>query len=225
MTTSLLSPGGLSRGVTGAVATPPVTPDHRSPAPGSHTESGPDPDTDSGPEAPRGPSNARLNWLRAGVLGANDGIVSVAAVVVGVAAATPNATAIITAGMAALVGGALSMALGEYVSVSSARDSQLAAGTAADHEDISNPWHAGLASALAFVVGALLPFLAVLLVPGAAKIPATVGAVLLALALTGGLGARLGDAPAGRAVVRVLIGGALALGVTFAVGSLFGVVV
>ena len=59
----------------------------------------------------------RLNWLRAGVLGANDGIVSVAAVVVGVAGATPSVPAILTAGLAALVGGAISMALGEYTSV------------------------------------------------------------------------------------------------------------
>ncbi|WP_113717356.1 VIT1/CCC1 transporter family protein [Arthrobacter dokdonensis] len=66
----------------------------------------------------------RLNWLRAGVLGANDGIVSVAAVVVGVAGATAFTGPILTAGMAALVGGAISMALGEYVSVSSQRDSQ-----------------------------------------------------------------------------------------------------
>ena len=66
----------------------------------------------------------RLNWLRAGVLGANDGIVSVAAVVVGVAGATPEVPAILTAGLAALVGGAISMALGEYVSVSSQRDSE-----------------------------------------------------------------------------------------------------
>ena len=68
----------------------------------------------------------RLNWLRAGVLGANDGIVSVAAVVVGVASATTGAGAILTAGTAAVVGGALSMALGEYVSVSSQRDSERA---------------------------------------------------------------------------------------------------
>ncbi|NVM95177.1 VIT1/CCC1 transporter family protein [Arthrobacter wenxiniae] len=66
----------------------------------------------------------RLNWLRAGVLGANDGIVSVAAVVVGVAGATAATGPLLTAGMAALVGGAISMALGEYVSVSSQRDSQ-----------------------------------------------------------------------------------------------------
>jgi VIT1/CCC1 family predicted Fe2+/Mn2+ transporter len=69
---------------------------------------------------------SRLNWLRAGVLGANDGIVSVAAIVVGVAGATTHNAAILTAGLAGLVGGAISMALGEYVSVSSQRDTQKA---------------------------------------------------------------------------------------------------
>jgi VIT1/CCC1 family predicted Fe2+/Mn2+ transporter len=68
----------------------------------------------------------RLNWLRAGVLGANDGIVSVAAIVVGVAGATSAVAPILTAGVAGLVGGAISMALGEYVSVSSQSDSQRA---------------------------------------------------------------------------------------------------
>jgi VIT1/CCC1 family predicted Fe2+/Mn2+ transporter len=68
----------------------------------------------------------RLNWLRAGVLGANDGIVSVAAIVVGVAGATSATAPILTAGIAGLVGGAISMALGEYVSVSSQSDSQRA---------------------------------------------------------------------------------------------------
>ncbi|MBW4043192.1 MAG: VIT family protein [Acidobacteria bacterium] len=68
----------------------------------------------------------KLNWLRAGVLGANDGIVSVAAIVVGVAGATSAAAPILTAGAAGVVGGAISMALGEYVSVSSQRDSQRA---------------------------------------------------------------------------------------------------
>src|SRR6201999_2300474 len=68
----------------------------------------------------------RLNWLRAGVLGANDGIVSVAGIVIGVAGATTSRGAIFTAGLAGLVGGAVSMALGEYVSVSSQRDSERA---------------------------------------------------------------------------------------------------
>jgi VIT1/CCC1 family predicted Fe2+/Mn2+ transporter len=77
-------------------------------------------------------SAGRLNWLRAGVLGANDGIVSVAGIVIGVAGATAARGAIFTAGLAGLVAGAVSMALGEYVSVSSQRDSetaQLAQGT------------------------------------------------------------------------------------------------
>src|SRR5580698_11480932 len=69
---------------------------------------------------------SRLNWLRAGVLGANDGIVSVAAIVVGVAGATSDNAPILAAGLAGLVGGAISMALGEYVSVSSQRDTQKA---------------------------------------------------------------------------------------------------
>jgi vacuolar iron transporter family protein len=77
------------------------------------------------PNEPHGAGIAgRLNWLRAGVLGANDGIVSVAAIVVGVAGATSAVAPILTAGIAGLVGGAISMALGEYVSVSSQRDSQ-----------------------------------------------------------------------------------------------------
>jgi VIT1/CCC1 family predicted Fe2+/Mn2+ transporter len=217
-----------------------------------------------------------MNKLRAGVLGANDGIVSVAAVVVGVAGATPSTNAILLAGGAALVGGALSMAQGEYVSVSSQSDSHraliekekqeliempeaelrelaeiyetkgLSAGTARqvaleltendalaahldaelniDAEDIVSPWGAAVASALSFLVGALLPMLAILLPPEDWRIPVTFLTVLAALALTGWLGAHLGDTPQrGRAVVRVVVGGALALVATFALGSLFGV--
>ena len=67
-------------------------------------------------------TSARLNWLRAGVLGANDGIVSVASLVLGVAAAGGSRSAVLTAGIAGLVAGAMSMAAGEYVSVSSQRD-------------------------------------------------------------------------------------------------------
>jgi VIT1/CCC1 family predicted Fe2+/Mn2+ transporter len=71
-------------------------------------------------------SRSRLNWLRAGVLGANDGIVSTAGIVMGVAGATTDRTAIMIAGVAGLVAGAMSMAAGEYVSVSTQRDSELA---------------------------------------------------------------------------------------------------
>lgn len=69
----------------------------------------------------------RLNWLRAGVLGANDGIVSTAGLVLGVAGASPTQFALLTAGIAGLVSGALSMASGEYVSVSTQRDTEKAA--------------------------------------------------------------------------------------------------
>jgi VIT1/CCC1 family predicted Fe2+/Mn2+ transporter len=75
---------------------------------------------------PHGDIGGRLNWLRAGVLGANDGIVSTAGVIVGVAGATTQRGAILTAGIAALVAGALSMGVGEYVSVSTQRDTEAA---------------------------------------------------------------------------------------------------
>ena len=90
---------------------------------------------------------SRLNWLRAGVLGANDGIVSVAAVVVGVAGVTTDSMPILIAGLAAVIGGAISMALGEYVSVSSQTDSQRALGI--EEEEVVSPWHAAIASAVA----------------------------------------------------------------------------
>jgi VIT1/CCC1 family predicted Fe2+/Mn2+ transporter len=213
----------------------------------------------------------RLNWLRAGVLGANDGIVSVAAIAVGVAAATPDLAAIIPASSAALIGGALSMALGEYVSVSSQSDSEraliaqeteelrtmpeqeleelaglyraqgLSAETAKrvavelterdalrahlsmelniDPDDLVSPWRAAAASALAFVCGGILPFLTILL-PESVRIPVTFIVVLIALAATGALGARIGGSPVPRATLRVVVGGAIALAATFAIGAL-----
>ncbi|WP_305996873.1 VIT1/CCC1 transporter family protein [Arthrobacter horti] len=222
----------------------------------------------------RGGLAQRLNWLRAGVLGANDGIVSVAAIVVGVAGATSQQGPILAAGAAGLIGGAISMALGEYVSVSSQSDSQralirreeealrtdpqgrleslrtayearglspetaravaeelsakdaLAAQLSAryniDEEEIASPWHAALASALAFTLGALLPLLSILLLPAGLRIPVTFAVVLTALAATGALGAWIGGAKAPRAAVRVVIGGAVALGATFLIGSLLG---
>ncbi|MFI5085033.1 MAG: VIT family protein [Actinomycetales bacterium] len=216
----------------------------------------------------------RLNWLRAGVLGANDGIVSVAAIVVGVAGVTTATGPILTAGLAGLVGGAVSMALGEYVSVSSQSDSQRAliekerrelaeqpeeelaelaglyqakglseatARTVAeeltahdalaahlsvelniDEGDVVSPWHAALASAVSFLIGAVLPLLAVLLPPEHLRVPVTFVAVLVALGLTGWLGAYIGGSPRLRAAVRVVAGGAVALAATFLIGSLLG---
>lgn len=178
----------------------------------------------SAPQPGQGSLAARLNWLRAGVLGANDGIVSVAAVAVGVAGATANPHPIFFAGLAALIGGALSMALGEYVSVSSQRDALragVARGEELDAEDAS-PWHAALASFLSFLVGGALPFLTIVLLPAAVRIPVTFAAVLIALGVTGWLGAKFGGSPALRATIRVVVGGAIALAATFAIGALFG---
>jgi VIT1/CCC1 family predicted Fe2+/Mn2+ transporter len=230
------------------------------------------------PTHPREPHSGgiagRLNWLRAAVLGANDGIVSVAGIVIGVAGATTARGPIFTAGLAGLVAGAVSMALGEYVSVSSQRDSEraqitqeklelsdapeaelaeltalyeakgLSAATARtvaaeltahgalaahldaelhiDPADIPSPVQAAAASALSFTSGALLPVLAILLPPTALRVPLTFAAVLVALALTGALSARLGGSNVRRAVLRVVVGGALGLAFTYGVGHVFG---
>lgn len=215
---------------------------------------------------------AKLNWLRAGVLGANDGIVSTAGLVVGVAAAASSTSTILTAGIAGISAGAISMAVGEYVSVSTQRDAEaallaqelreleedpedeldqltaiyhakgLSAETArhvaeeltaydafAAHaeaelglnpDELTNPWHAAFSSAVAFTLGALLPLLAILLPPTPARIPVTIVAVLFALALTGSVSAWLGRSNRVRAVARVVLGGALAMAVTYGIGQL-----
>ncbi|MDF9277774.1 VIT family protein [Arthrobacter sp. EH-1B-1] len=217
---------------------------------------------------------ARLNWLRAAVLGANDGIVSTAATVVGVAGVTNVVAPILIAGTAAVVGGAVSMALGEYVSVSSQRDSQealiekerqelrddpdgeltelaglyeqrglssetarqvaeeltqhdaLAAHLSAelniDELEVVNPWHAAFASAASFAAGAVLPLLTILILPAGVRIPFTFVAVLVALAITGAVSAQVGGSSRRRAMARLVLGGALAMAVTYAVGSLLG---
>lgn len=169
-------------------------------------------------------SNATLNKLRAAVLGANDGIVSTASVVMGVAGATTSTPAIVTAGLAALVAGALSMAVGEYVSVSSQRDAEEVNAKIAEHDDaeFTNPWAAAIASLIAFTVGGLVPFLSVVLAPTSYRIAVTVGAVIIALLVTGYYSASVGGASRRRAVSRVLIGGLLAMAITYFVGTMFG---
>jgi VIT1/CCC1 family predicted Fe2+/Mn2+ transporter len=214
---------------------------------------------------------SRLNWLRAGVLGANDGIVSTAAIVLGVAGATDERGPIILAGLVGLMAGAMSMAAGEYVSVSTQRDTEravldierrelaetpdeelaeLAAIYAAkgldedlarkvavqltakdalgahaeaelglDPDGLTNPWHAALASFVSFVVGALIPLLGVVV---SSQAWVTVVAVVIALAVTGSVSARLGKAPVARAVARNIAGGLLAMAVTYLLGGLVG---
>lgn len=175
-------------------------------------------------------TNSKFNKLRAAVLGANDGIVSTASVVMGVAGAGADNKAIFTAGMAALVAGALSMAVGEYVSVGSQRDAEESHvkkvhGDDTEGHEFINPLHAAVASLLAFTVGGLVPFLAVVVAPAEAKIWTTVGAVVVALLLTGYFSAIAGNAPKFRAVARVIFGGLLAMAITYFIGMAFGAVV
>lgn len=219
----------------------------------------------------------RLNRLRAAVLGANDGIVSEAGLVVGVAGATTDRTALVTAGLAGLVAGAVSMSLGEYISVSSQRDAErdllakerrelaeepdaeleelveiyeakgLSRATAQqvaeeltaadalgahaeaelhlDPDGLVDPYGAAIASAIAFVVGAVLPLLAITLPPTSARVPVAVAATLLALSLTGYVSSRVGGGHTGRAVRRVLLGGAIGLAITYLIGQLTGAAV
>lgn len=220
---------------------------------------------------------ARIGWLRAAVLGANDGIVSTASLIVGVAAASAGRHEVLLAGFAGLAAGALSMAAGEYVSVSSQSDTEnadlarerheLASRTEGELDELTGiyvargltpelarkvaeqltardalaahsrdelgisefttarPLQAAIASALTFIAGAALPLLVVLALPLDALVAGIVATSLLALAILGYLGARAGSSPTGKAVLRVVFWGALAMAVTAGVGSLFGVTV
>lgn len=217
----------------------------------------------------------RIGWLRAAVLGANDGIVSTASLIVGVAAADASRSGILLSGVAALFAGAMSMAAGEYVSVSSQADTEKAdlareteelrrqpqseqeelariyeargaerktaqaiarqmmksdalATHARDELGLSEvhaarPLQAAIASALTFTAGALAPLLVVLVAPIRLLVLAVAVVSLICLAILGALGARAGGASWGRSILRVTFWGMLAMGVTAAVGRLFGV--
>ncbi len=217
---------------------------------------------------------SKLNWLRAGVLGANDGIVSTAGIIFGVAGASASHATIMLAGIAAMVAGALSMAAGEYVSVSAQRDierseldrereelareplqelAELAqlferrgvdpptakivaremsandalgvharAELGIDPENVTNPWAAAGSSMVAFIVGGLVPLLAMVLSPRAIEIWVAGVAVVFAMILTGAISARLGRIAVVRSVIRNVAGGLLAMGVTYGVGKIAG---
>jgi VIT1/CCC1 family predicted Fe2+/Mn2+ transporter len=192
----------------------------------------------------------------------------------GVATAEASRSAVLVAGVAGLVAGAMSMAAGEYVSVSSQADTEradlqrergeLAAGGPAEQEELAaifverglrpalaqevakelmahdalaahardelgisaalraRPIQAAFTSALTFAVGAALPLVIVLLVPDAQLVPAVAGTSLVCLGALGGLAARVGGARAVIGAVRVVFWGALAMGLTAAIGALFG---
>jgi VIT1/CCC1 family predicted Fe2+/Mn2+ transporter len=219
--------------------------------------------------------SGRAGWLRAAVLGSDDAIVSTSSLMVGVAASAASKGAILIAGVAGLVAGAMSMAVGEYVSVSSQRDAEeadiereekelahqpeaeldeltaiyakrgldeeLARKVAEllsardrlgahlrdelgiDKHSLSRPFQAAWISAASFASFALVPIAALLLAPATVRIPTIAAFSLASLASLGAFGGYLGGAPIGRAALRVAIGGALAMAVTFGIGRLLGV--
>lgn len=214
----------------------------------------------------------RAGWLRAAVLGADDGIVSTASLMLGVTAAHASRSAILTAGMAGLAAGAMAMAAGEFVSVASQRDTEhadlsrerqelasvpgeeldeltglyVARGvdpalarsvaeqlTAADalgahaRDELglaettrARPGQAAAASAAAFALGAVLPLLALLVAPATGRGWVIVAVALVSLGVLGRLGAAAGGARWLRPTLRIVVGGALAMAVTAAVGYL-----
>jgi VIT1/CCC1 family predicted Fe2+/Mn2+ transporter len=216
----------------------------------------------------------RISWLRAAVLGANDGIISVASLVVGVAASGASQGSILLTGVAGLVAGAMSMAAGEYVSVQSQADTEAAdierekyelefeperelaeltsiyvsrgldeplarqvaeklmsgdaLGThARDELGITDtlrarPIQAAFASAISFVVGAIVPIIIVLLAPPARVVAVSSATALVTLAILGATAAYAGGAPVAKGALRVAFWGALAMGLTAGVGRLFG---
>jgi VIT1/CCC1 family predicted Fe2+/Mn2+ transporter len=217
-----------------------------------------------------------IGWLRAAVLGADDGIVSTASLVLGVAASGATHGNVMVAGIAGLVAGAMSMAAGEYVSVRSQADSEqaalalesteLAADDAGEHRELTaiyvdrgvepalakqvalqlmahdalgahardelgitetlsaRPIQAAFTSAASFAVGAAMPLLAAALVSPSAIISVVSGTSLVFLAILGGVAARVGGAGVATGAMRVTFWGALAMGMTAAVGALFGTV-
>jgi vacuolar iron transporter family protein len=189
---------------------------------------------------------ARVGWLRAAVLGANDGIVSVASILLGVAAATSSQSQVAVAGIAALVAGALAMAAGEFVSVSSQRDTERADIARERREILQNPDHEltelqeiyqlrgldeGLAGQVAQQLMAADPLgahlrdelgMVAIVSPSGARVPVVAAVALVLLAAAGALGGRFGGAPVGRAALRVLAGGSVAMLITWLIGILVG---
>lgn len=217
----------------------------------------------------------KLNWLRASVLGANDGVISMAALLVGVAGASASSHTLLVTGIAGLLAGAFSMAAGEYVSVSSQRDTERAllakekyelehykeselaeltsiyerkgltpetakqvaheltahdaftahvdAELGIDPDNLTNPSHAGLASAISYTVGGLIPTAVIVFSPLPLRVAATFIAVLAALIVTGVISAKVSGAKVAPTTARVIVGGILAMAITYGVGKLFNV--
>ncbi|XP_059644490.1 vacuolar iron transporter homolog 4-like [Cornus florida] len=193
-----------------------------------------DAQTMQGPEVEVFDYSKRAQWLRAAVLGANDGLLSTASLMLGVGAVRNDVKTMILTGIAGLVAGACSMAIGEFVSVYSQYDIEVAQMKRENNimsrnalEDkkrgLPNPLRAAVASALSFAVGAVVPLLAAAFVKDyKLRLGLVVGNVSFALVGFGGLGAVMGGAPVVKSSLRVLVGGWLAMGVTFGLTKLVG---
>ncbi|KAG5225910.1 hypothetical protein OIU77_005801 [Salix suchowensis] len=178
----------------------------------------------------------RSQWLRAAVLGATDGLVSIGSLMMGVGAVKQDVKAMILTGCAGLVAGGCSMAIGEFVSVQSQLDIELAQikrdnsrratgepENEGDREKLPNPAQASAASAVAFAIGAAVPLLAASFIGEyKLRLGVVVGAVTVALVLFGWLGAVLGKAPIIKSSLTILIGGWFAMAITFGLTKLIG---
>ncbi|KAM7470426.1 hypothetical protein LguiA_008609 [Lonicera macranthoides] len=178
----------------------------------------------------------RAQWLRAAVLGANDGLLSTSSLMVGVGAIRKDVKTMILAGIAGMVAGACSMAIGEFVSVYSQYDIEMAqiereckvnrvekCVLEAKRKRLPSPAKAAVASGVAFAVGAVVPLMAAAFIRNyVVRLGVVVGAVSIALLGFGALSAFLGKAPLVKSLARVLIGGWIAMGITFALTKLVG---
>ncbi|KAL6645163.1 hypothetical protein ACP70R_002448 [Stipagrostis hirtigluma subsp. patula] len=169
----------------------------------------------------------RANWLRAALLGASDGLVSTASLMLGVGAVKADVRAMVMSGVAGLLAGACSMAIGEFASVSSQRDVEIAqlerqAKRGGEEEKaLPSPVKAAAASALAFSVGALVPLAAAFIGNYRLRIGVVVAVATATLAAFGCMGAVLGRAPVARSCARLVLGGWVAMSVTFGLMRLF----
>lgn len=217
----------------------------------------------------------RSGWIRAAILGANDGILSTASIIIGVAAASTTREPIILTGIAGIVAGALSMAAGEYVSVSSQSDIEKAdidreireleempeielielakiyeqrglskelslqvAEELTEHNALeahirdelginemtqAKPLQAALASGAAFIFGGFLPVIVAFYAPIKQMVYTQYAFALISLILLGILAAKVGGSSILKAIVRITVWGTLAMGITAAIGYLFGI--
>jgi len=179
----------------------------------------------------------RLNILRAGILGANDGIISVSGIVLGAVGANLSNTTLFISGISGMLAGACSMAGGEYVSVSAQKEVQLSKLTQITNEeqvetsatvtrlreiDLLNPIHAAGMSFISFILGALIPLLAISLSAPAWRLGNTILAMVVALSLNATISSQRAAVSLPKVILRnVMVGIATAL-VTYLMGTLLG---